>query len=370
MQPYAYGYQRPAEINWCRLFNRYDSCTLQHGTDYCAVVQASSHGMDGPRVRSTHVLRACLSAPATGFAVETAGAGYADDLDYSASGQLSIRWGGFFDDCAGIAAYRATVRVWHANSSRWQPILQTTLNGTTYAWSVALPQPGFHRSSICGVAASGLESCARTDGIHYDDTPPNGGHICVRVGASQQCGGRAFLGPRDWNEYPIRITWFGFTDVESGIQAFRWAVAGYSFATGGQWTDAGIATAAVLPALGLNDTSIRITVEATNGAGIVANVSTLFQYDDTPPHVQPDALRIGWQPPGILPQHSTHESPRKPRANPAQTPRKPRQLLHKTANGAHHISADLCRAQVTSTRRACYSSATRRSLGSRPSRAV
>ena len=178
MRPYTFGYQRPGEAHFCRMFDQYHPCVLEHNTDYCAVVKASSHGHASWRFRAANAIRACFVPPVVGFVVETArGAGATEDVDFTRTGVLTLRWGGFYDDCAGMARYEVSVYRWLPLARSWEPILWRHTDSVTKAWDVVLDMPGFHRVVVCGITAAGLQSCARSDGVHYDVTPPAGGRV-------------------------------------------------------------------------------------------------------------------------------------------------------------------------------------------------
>ena len=191
--------------------------------------------------------------------------------------------------------------------------------------SFALPAVGLYRGRVCAVAITGLggvatynESCAHSRPTLYDSTPPTAGKVCVRQGTPdgpvEQCaGGMDASGPMVLyaaKETNIQLAWRSFGDAESGVRHFHLLLessleagrvieqsgSGVGLLEGARDMGAskwmGLATSAIIDAL---NTTTRVTVICTNGAGLTVNTSIELVADRTPPVIEysvwgPDAI--------------------------------------------------------------------------------
>ena len=164
-----------------------------------------------------------------------------------------------------------------------------------------LPAPGFYRGRVCAVAPTGLtdpvRSCAASDGVHYDVTPPSRGRLCVGSGSRARCAAASdaeesatsFVVVKTiFERRVVELGWRGFLDHESFIQSFQWALGS---AVGSddvqEWSDVGIDTEVPLPKLQTSKHAVYATVVCTNFAGLTSNASLRLVFDSTPPLILP-----------------------------------------------------------------------------------
>lgn len=278
----------------CPLMPSSSTCRLVHNTSYCAVVRAiNKHGIIGDRVRSNGV-KVCTQLPVAGIVWEQDG--YSSRLlDYvGASRDITCAWSGFTDSCAyGIETYRATLQQLEQSGS-WVNLMSTVVGTKTSpskrSTDLPVSQDGEYRCRVCGTAASGLKSCAYSDGVTLDSTPPSQGTVCLGTGDAEQCDSP---GPAYVNVAPFTlpanatIHWSGFDDFESSVLDFTFAVGS---SLGGSdlipWTSLRWATQVDVPRSVLPPGHAFATVITTNGAGLQSNVSLELVADATPPTFQ------------------------------------------------------------------------------------
>ena len=335
----------------CRLLP--GACWLEVGSEYCFVVQpVNTHGLAGPRRRSNGV-RAC-GPPVAGVvveahplpvppasahfgvhaltpdarAVDATDAPPTQDLDYARTDTLRVRWHGFRDACAmGIEEYTVTLltQLFNATgggmsgSDSWRELNTTVHPRGSALQSFQLREAGLYRVRVCGRAITDLSSCAESDGVYYDTSPPMRGALCVRAGTRSWCDGRNGSSADAPTAYvsesellASRVTWHDFADAESKVAGFYWAVGsspGASDVFG--WANAGWATsvglASLAPALQewfarsgavhggqANGTRpvAHLSVRCFNTAGLHTNASITIVVDATPPQFGDEALQL------------------------------------------------------------------------------
>ena len=150
--------------------------------------------------------------------------------------------------------------------------------------ALLLPNTGIFRASVCAVGVTdlsdALKSCASSDGVIFDDTPPIAGSVCVGIGNAERCGGEQFVA-----ESMVTLRWHGFSDGQTGIGDFGWAVgtsAGIDDVRA--WETIGLATTASLSgALVGYGRVAHVSVSCSNGAGLNTTASIRLIFDTTPP---------------------------------------------------------------------------------------
>ena len=236
------------------------------------------------------------------------------DRDYTGTNLLRVRWHGFRDACAvGIETFNVTLLLLltqHANSSTpedqgWLELNSTTVGRGVYGayareLSFGLDRAGLYRVRVCGIAVTGLSACSLSDGLQYDVSPPVVGELCVADSDTRWCttGGNSTLSNAVAYVSASRVetalvTWFGFSDPESRLAGFRWAV-GSTPGTSDvlQWRQVGWALGASLAVLSRTPLTAYLSVVCTNGAGLESNLVLPLVVDETPPLVAADALQI------------------------------------------------------------------------------
>ena len=250
----------------CPLLPASATCRLAHNTSYCAVVRAiNQHGLPGERVRSTGV-RICSQPPVAGIVWEQDGDSPAL-LDFIGEVRdITCAWRGFSDACSlGIETYSTYLQRLELNGS-WTPLLSRVV-GTHTTWAERsvrffVYEDSEFRCAVCGTAASGLTSCAYSDGVTLDTSPPSRGSVCLGTGDMEVCDAS---GPAHLSVAPSRISmattihWHGFDDPQSGVASFLFAVGS---SRGGSdlipWSDIGWATSSILPKESLPAGSVRV----------------------------------------------------------------------------------------------------------------
>ena len=212
------------------------------------------------------------------------------DIDATSRDEIVLKWWGFIDVCAGrIATFAVELQVFNPEENVWQRVrrfVQPQLGAPDATQSVALllPYAGRFRSSICATGLTGLsdpvKSCALSDGVEYDVTPPVAGHVCAGIGAKQRCGSEQFVAASS-----VQVRWTGFDDEQTGISRFSWAVGASS---GSEdllaWEDTGLWNSVLLPEfLAMPARAVHITVRCFNRAGLNATTSAKLVFDFTPP---------------------------------------------------------------------------------------
>ena len=125
----------------------------------------------------------------------------------------------------------------------------------------------------------GLTATASSNGVTVDSTAPQAGSVLDGVAADIDFQGSVTR---------IDANWSGFTDAESGLVRYEWAIGTSAGGTNVQvFTDVGTATTASNTSLPLASGGIYyVTVRATNGAGLTTVVSSDgVKVDATPPSV-------------------------------------------------------------------------------------
>ncbi len=279
-QSYTFKLARDAD-GLCTHMPSASQCRFEHMNTYCTFVSARNlHGGWSYPVRSSGV-RVCLQPPTIGFVSDGLGTSMSavtglvrstahsadSETDATSTAFLDVGWGGFDDECAfGVETFTLTLER-RVNATRGQPPSEYVwldervevfdrpshtlmavdetleyshrLSERLWPGDVELPE-GEYRSRVCATSVLGLTSCAISDGVIVDRTPPTDGEVCVQPFAGPlRCGGRT----HGWDQAPVlgtvhvwvgaeaaeaasllTLRWRGFSDAESGVWRFEWAV--------------------------------------------------------------------------------------------------------------------------------------------------
>ena len=209
---------------------------------------------------------------------------------------------GFTEPCGAPLTYTVTLER-HSSSEGWVEVVsqqQFGIRGDASEASFTLGRPGFYRARVCAASLdtgrTASSSCAESDGITYDATPPSVGQICTigsAAGASTRCADATT--PSATNQptvfaHEVRwLQWRGFRDLESSVRFFAWAIgttAGASDLQG--WQTVGVATRVLMPQL---DASVmHVSISCINLAGLQSVGAITLILDSTPPAFVPGAL--------------------------------------------------------------------------------
>ncbi|MDQ7779659.1 MAG: hypothetical protein RDV41_08105, partial [Planctomycetota bacterium] len=173
---------------------------------------------------------------------------------------VSANWIGFVDGQSGIAEYQ-----WAIGTTAGGTDLQGFVsmgagtNATTGALSLAPGQTCY--VTVRAVNGAGLTTDLCTDGVAVTTSLPTAGTVNDGTGADA-----------DWQTSTTTISanWSGFSDPESGIAGYAWAIGTTSGGTDVQgFLDVGLNMAATAEGLFLAGGQVYfVTVRATNGVGI------------------------------------------------------------------------------------------------------
>ena len=310
-------------------------CQLLREQRYCFVVQAiNAHGIAGPRRRSDGV-QVC-GPPTAGVVVEASSpvpqasalwgvhalthharvslddqAPVNQDLDYTYSNTLHVRWYGFSDDCAlGIEAYTVSLLRFDvsahgfaaANQDAWEQLNSTQiLRGSPRVHSFELDVGGMYRVRVCGISLTKLEACAESDGVVYDTTPPTHGELCVRAASQWWCSNaKTASAADDVTAYVSElllarasVSWPGFSDYESRIAGFSIAVGSAPGASDAHaWTNVGWSTSQALAPVLPVGALIYVSAICVNSVGLQSNLSIAVVVDSTAPVLPLQAFQL------------------------------------------------------------------------------
>ncbi|MBI2931957.1 MAG: hypothetical protein HYY16_09920, partial [Planctomycetes bacterium] len=192
--------------------------------------------------------------------------GAASDISFQASTTtLAANWSGFSDPESGISAYE-----WAIGSSPGatdvQPLTSVGLATNASNSSLTLAGGTTYYVTVRALNGTGLATTAASNGVIVDTTPPVAGS--VNDGPTSDIDAQNFT-------WQISANWSGFTDPQSGIAVYEWAIGSSPGATDVQpFTSLGT-TSAANGSLSLADaTTYFVTVRATNGVGLTTTASS------------------------------------------------------------------------------------------------
>lgn len=305
ISPYAYGYQRPAEPGFCRLLPSEVLCLLADTVRYCAVVRArNEHGWVSERRRSNGVT-VCNRMPSAGWVTEFTTSpleeATTEDADYTGVESISIHWHGFADPCGAPLTYTVTLE--RRASARWEleasKVLRTTLT------NFSLASAGLYRAQVCAASAetglTGTSSCATSDGIIFDTTPPSRGQLCATslVGQTRTWCATAAPPTADARAeassvYTASVSylhWDAFVDLETPIRSFSWALGtAPGLADLQPWRGVQLVSRVEMPALPAAIGIAYLSVACFNRAGHQTVGTIKLVLDSTPPSLASGAL--------------------------------------------------------------------------------
>ena len=215
--------------------------------------------------------------PPTVTGVPNDGAGA--DIDYQISTTtLSANWAGVFaDPDTGIAGYEWAVGTTAGGTN----ILGYTAVGTatSASGSLSMTSGTKYYVTVRATNGGGLQSTATSDGVTPDNSVPS-------VTGTPSDGLAADIDYQA-STTTISANWAGcFSDPQSGITGYEWAI----YISGGAniqpYTSVGTATSATNSSLSLTPgTTYNVTVRATNGVGMTRLAGTDGVMVETPPTV-------------------------------------------------------------------------------------
>ncbi|MBI2930505.1 MAG: hypothetical protein HYY16_02545, partial [Planctomycetes bacterium] len=189
------------------------------------------------------------------------------DISYQTSTTtIAANWSGFSDPESGIASYEWAVGT-APGATDVQAFVSVGASTSASNSSLTLTSGTTYTVTVRAINGAGLSTTASSDGVRVDDTPPAGG--TVNDGPSSDI---------DWQNYTWQLSsnWTGFTDPESGIFSYEWAIGTSPGATDIQpFVSVGTVTSGANGSLSLAaGLTYYVTVRATNGSGLVSTRSS------------------------------------------------------------------------------------------------
>jgi hypothetical protein len=238
--------------------------TLANGTTYYVTVRATNGvGL------STDVTSDGVTVDNTPPVAGTVNDGVAADIDYQTSTDtINANWSGFSDPESGIAGYEWAIGT-TSGGTDIQGFTSVGITGTSATNStLSLTNGTTYYVTVRATNGAGLTNTATSDGVTVDSTPPVAGMVNDGLAADIDY---------QTSTDTINANWSGFSDPESGIAGYEWAIGTTSGGTDIQdfTSDGIIGTSATNSSLSLtNGTTYYVTIRATNGAGLSTGVTS------------------------------------------------------------------------------------------------
>ena len=318
------------EDGTCTLMPYSPTCTFWHDVSYCAVVKAHNYHGGYTMARSSG-MKVCTKPPIGGSVSDGVDTNEADgEMDVTNRALLAVSFTGFDDLCAqGVHDYSVHIekRVggWAGERrayATWQEVNVHLLGLYDQPWvnqDLTAFGAGEYRSTVCGTSLVGHTTCASSDGLIFDMTPPTVGVVCIEqqmggvLGCSDSPAHRLFYGALPVSTAPANaaghhpgptmVCWFGFDDHDSGVRGFQWSAGTTPGASNVlPWVDVGlqacvemtnadIDTIAAYQAdnsTGVSVAGVSVNVRCTSRAQSVSTGSLKVIFDHYPPTLTDD----------------------------------------------------------------------------------
>ena len=237
------------------------ACPLVTGSTYYTTVRAKNtaglfswHTSDGVTVDTT---------PPVAGRINDGGQVEQDKHFQAVKESLSCSWNNFTDNDSPIVSYQVCAGTAFDRCD----VVQWVTTGLTSTAEIGTA-PDLHNQRVfClvrGLNAAGLSTIGSSDGAIIDSTPPT-------IGTVKDGNGLYDIDCQE-NNKPITATWQGFSDPESTITEYQWAIGTMQFSEDIlPWTSVGLqetATATPVVSEQQAERPIYVSVRAINGAGI------------------------------------------------------------------------------------------------------
>jgi hypothetical protein len=218
-------------------------------------------------VRATSATGAQITATSDGVTVDTTGPnpgtvddGPGADIDFQGStNTIGANWSGFVDPQSGIAGYEWAIGT-TSGGTDIQGFVSVGLLASASNGALTLASGQIYFVTVRATSGTGATTLASSDGVTVDTSAPVAGSVNDGPGPDVDLQASTTT---------IGANWLGFTDGQSGITGYAWAIGTTSGGTDVQgFVAVGLAGSASNGALALTDGQIYfVTVRATNGAG-------------------------------------------------------------------------------------------------------
>ena len=193
--------------------------------------------------------------------------------------QLPVSWAGHFDATSGIVRYTAViVEVGGSASLALSPRTDAGLASVAWVDVPGLAHLKQYHSIVRVRDAVGFETDCQSDGFLTDFTPPGAGTVVSLLKTAANVPNVQTL------SHVLHLGWDGFVEPESGIQQMLVALGTEADPTVIRgFQTVGTGREAVMTALQLPEGDVRVTVRASNRAGLYAQGNVTITVDSTPP---------------------------------------------------------------------------------------
>ena len=208
------------------------SLVLSDGTTYFVSVRANDTAGNVSTVATSNGVTVDTTAPTPG----TVNDGTTSDITWqNSTSTMQANWSGFSDATSGIASYDYAIGTTAGGTQvkSWTSVGTAT---SVTASSLALSDGTKYYLSVRATDSVGnVSSVATSNGVTVDTTAPTAGTVSDGMGADI-----------DWQTgAEFNANWSGFSDTDSGIAEYRYAIGTTTGGTDVQpWTSVGVATSA------------------------------------------------------------------------------------------------------------------------------
>jgi N-acetylneuraminic acid mutarotase len=250
------------------------SLTLKNGQIYFVTVRATD-GVGLTVTATSPGVTVDTSAPTGGTVYDGLTLGVEESYQTSLT-TISANWKGFADAQSGIVGYSWAIGT-TSGGTDLQGFVSVGLSTTATTSGLALTNGSKVFVTVRAQNGAGLLTSRTSKGVTVDSTPPVAGTVRDGTGADITYQSSASS---------ISANWSGFSDPESGIAGYSWAI---GTTPGGLdilgWTAVGLSTSQTRTGLTLSQgQNYYVSVQATNHAGLsTIATSNGVKVDTTPP---------------------------------------------------------------------------------------
>ena len=187
--------------------------SLDHNVRYCVTVR----GVNGAGLKSGNSTNGVLidTSPPVSVLVKD-GPNPSTDIDYqSSTDTISFTWSLVSDPESSIVSLETGVGTSPGEHDVVALVRSATVTSQSFS-GLTLEDDHVYYSSVCATNGARIKTCFYSDGVLIDSTPPQRGvivHGLVWPGHRYQADDRK-----------LAAHWYGFTDLESTVEYFEWAV--------------------------------------------------------------------------------------------------------------------------------------------------
>jgi hypothetical protein len=247
---------------------------LANGATYYITVRGAN-GVGLTSTASSNGVTIDTTPPVVGAVNDGPGA---DISQQSSATTISANWTAWSDAQSGVTGYEWAIGT-SAGGVDIQAYTSVGLSTSATNGALALSGGATYYVTVRGTNGAGGTSTASSNGVTVDATPPVAGAVNDGPGADIDA---------QTSTTTISSNWTAWTDAQSGVTGYEWAIGTYAGGVDIQaYTSVGASTSATNGALALSSgTAYYVTVRGTNGVGLTSTASSDgVTVDTTPPVV-------------------------------------------------------------------------------------